>query len=383
MRRPWLAALLWVVPIGTIPGLFQLTADVGSAVLRQTGLPESGVVTAGADMKWNGQRASFASSVLGASSSDGRGTGQGLITAALHAKPGGRARWQLAAAASTYGLTNDLPTVSTQLMLREYFGDVRGGVFGGVGGAGIVRNHLWRPALVAQSGAWLRRGTEQWLAAVSATSTVAEEHENFPGYGDYVVTHPEAYGDLSAAWQREGRGYTLAVVGGFRAGFRNVGAFDGWGSATAEAWVAPHVALVGTLGRALGDVLRGVPPTRYATVALRLAIQPRVALVRRPNQPPGRGPRLAVAGSGDAAARRIEVQIDKASSVEIMADFTSWEAVALTLDTTGGVWRLERPIEAGPHRVAVRVDGGEWSAPVNLPRVSNGFGGMVGLVTVP
>ena len=75
--------------------------------------------------------------------------------------------------------------------------------------------------------------------------------------------------------------------------------------------------------------------------------------------------------------------MDSASSVEIMADFTAWEPVALARIPSGGVWRLERPVEPGLHRIAVRIDGGQWNVPTNLPRVSNGFGGTVGLVTVP
>ena len=383
MRRLRLAAMLGLAPLCGLDAQIQLTADVGSAVLRQTGLPESAVVTTGADLRWTSPNVSFASSALAAAASDGRGTGQGLIVGALHASPRAHLRWQVAGAASAYGLTNDLPTVSAQLMVRGYFGDAGRGIFAGGGGAEIVRNHLWRPALVGQSGAWWRRGRDYFLTTLSATSTVAEEHANFPVVGDYVVTNQAAYGDLASTWQREGRAYAITVNGGVRAGFRGVDAFDGWGSASAERWVAPHVALVASAGRALGDVVRGVPPTRYASLSLRVALQPRASLVPRPVAPPMRGPRLIVGDAGAGAARGIEVHVESASSVEIMADFTAWQPVALERNSSGGVWRLERAVEPGLHRVAVRIDGGEWNVPANLPRVSNGFGGTVGLVTVP
>ena len=383
MLRLRLAATLGFVPLCAVGAQLQLSADVGSSVLRQTGLPGSAVLTTGADLRWTGERATLTSSALAASASDGRGTGQALIVGALHAPPSQRARWQLAGAASTYGLTNDLPTVSLQLMAREYIGGSARGVFAGAGGAGIVRNHLWRPAFVAQSGAWWRRAGDQLLATLSATSTVAEEHQNFPAYGDYVITSPAAYVDFSSVWQREGRALTLTTVGGLRGGLRGVAGIDGFASLSAEAWVAPRVALVGALGRALGDVVRGVPPTRYATVALRVALQPRASLTSRPAAPRSRGPRLVVGQVSDSARRAIEVHVDSASSVEIMADFTSWEPVALVRVAGIDVWRLERAIEAGPHRIAVRIDGGEWSVPTNLPRVSNGFGGTVGLITIP
>jgi hypothetical protein len=236
---------------------------------------------------------------------------------------------------------------------------------------------------MAQSGGWWRQGGDQVVAALTATSTVAEQHQNYPAVGDYVVTNQAAYADFSSAWQRERRVFTLSLVGGVRAGFRGASSFDEWGSATAQAWVAPRIAVVGGVGRALGDVVRGVPPTRYATVALRVTFQPRAGVGSRPTVPSSLGPRLVVGRSPDSLSRSIEVHAESAASVEIMADFTSWEPVALTRANTDGVWRLERPIESGPHRVAIRIDGGGWSAPTNLPRASNGFGGTVGLITIP
>ena len=384
MQRSWFAAAFGFLPLWTLGAQLQLSGDVGSSVIRQTGLPESAVFTAGADLRWLGARGSLNSSALTALASDGRGTGQALIVGALQAPPENRARWEIAGSASTYGLTNDLPTVSLQLMAREYVGGPLRGVFVGAGGAGIVRNHLWRPAVVGQAGGWWRRGVDQFVGTVATTTTIAESHQSFPGYGDFMFTDRAVYADVSSGWHRDDRSYSLTAVGGLRAGFRGVSALDSWASLTGEWWVAPHAALVAGVGRGLGDVIRGVPPTRYATIALRVALQPRVSLVLRPTSPPLRGPRLVIGPASEPTQRAIEVQAEGASAVEIMADFTSWEPVALVrADASSDVWRVERPIESGPHRIAVRINGGEWSVPANLPRVSNGFGGTVGLITVP
>src|SRR5262245_6242000 len=172
MQRFWLAASLGFLPFSTLGGQLQLTADVGSSVLRQTGFPESAVATAGVDLRWIGARGSFNSSALAALGSDGRATGQALVVGALQAPPARFARWEIAGSASAYGLTNDLPTTSLQLMAREYVGGALGGVFVGAGGAGIVRNQLWRPAVVGQTGGWWRRGLDQFLGTLSATTTV-------------------------------------------------------------------------------------------------------------------------------------------------------------------------------------------------------------------
>jgi hypothetical protein len=83
----------------------------------------------------------------------------------------------------------------------------------------------------------------------------------------------------------------------------------------------------------------------------------------------------------DDTRRRIEVRGVSASRVEVMGDFTDWNPVML--ESTGDAWRLERAISSGLHRIAIRLDGGEWIAPVNLPRATDEFGGVVGLITVP
>jgi len=70
--------------------------------------------------------------------------------------------------------------------------------------------------------------------------------------------------------------------------------------------------------------------------------------------------------------------------VEIMADFTDWEPVSLTRTASSErEWSVALPLSAGSHRLAVRIDGGGWVVPPNLPRVADEFGGEVGLLTVP
>ena len=41
------------------------------------------------------------------------------------------------------------------------------------------------------------------------------------------------------------------------------------------------------------------------------------------------------------------------------------------------------PIAPGSHRVNIRVDGGEWSAPPGASTAQDEFNGVVGLVIVP
>lgn len=84
---------------------------------------------------------------------------------------------------------------------------------------------------------------------------------------------------------------------------------------------------------------------------------------------------------GADGVSRIEITAPRAERVELRADFTDWSPVELT--RVGDTWRLEMPLPSGLHRVAIRIDGGEWIAPPNLPHADDGLGGTVGLITVP
>jgi hypothetical protein len=86
-------------------------------------------------------------------------------------------------------------------------------------------------------------------------------------------------------------------------------------------------------------------------------------------------------------AERVEIEITapNAATVELMADFTEWQPIKL--ERAGGVWRVAggggRPITSGLHRVSIRVDGGPWTVPSNLPRADASPDASFGLVTVP
>lgn len=76
----------------------------------------------------------------------------------------------------------------------------------------------------------------------------------------------------------------------------------------------------------------------------------------------------------------IRLRCRDAQRVELAADFTDWNAVALA-PARGGWWAIALPIGPGVHRVRVRVDGGAWTPPAGLPR-DDGGGEPAGLFVV-
>ena len=71
-----------------------------------------------------------------------------------------------------------------------------------------------------------------------------------------------------------------------------------------------------------------------------------------------------------------------ARTIELMADFTDWQPVAMR-HAANDEWQVAMHIAPGAHRVNIRVDGGEWSAPPGASTVQDEFNGVVGLVVVP
>ena len=80
-------------------------------------------------------------------------------------------------------------------------------------------------------------------------------------------------------------------------------------------------------------------------------------------------------------ARIVRVRAPASERVEIMADFTDWMPLAL-VKTPEGVWEITVSVTRGAHRLNVRLDGGDWLVPTNVARVTDEFGGVVGLVLV-
>jgi hypothetical protein len=214
------------------------------------------------------------------------------------------------------------------------------------------------------AGAWKGIGADRFSGDVSIVRTTS---------GAFATPITLWYTDVSASWRREHSIFSAGATLGARSSNHGVVTSGGWGMADASVWVAPHVAIVGGVGRSLADVVRGVPRITYASVALRLSVQPRY--VPTPPRTNLRGPHLT------ATREYIEIRVDSATTVEVMGDFTSWSPVALR--GAGTVWRLERSLSPGLHRLAIRIDGGEWSTPVNLPSTTDDLGAVVALVTIP
>ena len=147
-------------------------------------------------------------------------------------------------------------------------------------------------------------------------------------------------------------------------------------------------AMVG-VGRTPGDPVRSTIGSTYISLGIRINLVPAPpptlpilarALERRARSiresPEGSRALVDVADDGT-----LQVLIDGATSVEIMADFTDWVPTPLQR-LPSGAWARPGRLAAGAYRLNVRVDGGRWSVPLGTRLEEDEFGGAAGVIVI-
>lgn len=200
-----------------------------------------------------------------------------------------------------------------------------------------------------------------------------------------------AYTDAVLAPRLQWRALELQARGGVRFVHRTIAfeepAHRAFGSIDAAWWVTPRIALVAAYGRELADLARGLPDSRAFTLAVRTRLRgapsarPTRAVERQAVQ--GAAPDVLVERAVAGGAQLRVLTAAAARHVEVAGTFTEWAPVSLAADG-GGAWTLATRIPPGPHRLVVRVDGGAWAPPANLPALEDEeLGASVGIITVP
>jgi hypothetical protein len=377
MRRARLIPFFLCALVARTPlrAQWSLMADAGVSHLRQAGIPESNAQTLGATLDAAGVRSAFRTSFLITRATADSWTGQGLAIGSVVGPTAGAARWQLDGAVSAFGETSALTTTSADLAARGRIGSsIRGGALGAGIGA-ISQGTTHNPVYRAQGDAWWSIDDKRLVVNVALTRT-----RSLFGVSSTVQAAPPivSYLDVGANWRHDAGGLSFGAGGGVRGQNGPSRTTSAWGAFDGAVWLTPQIALAAGAGRTLDDVVRGVPHATFVSFALRIAAQSHATVFTR--RAMVAGPRISAERLNDEL-RRIDVRADSASRVEIMGDFTNWAPIPL--ERAGDAWRLDRAIPPGPHRIAIRLDGGPWIVPVNLPRVDDDFGGTVGIITVP
>jgi hypothetical protein len=191
----------------------------------------------------------------------------------------------------------------------------------------------------------------------------------------------------------------LSAFGGTRHWSRPVGAAGStWGGGSAAFWFGPHVAFIAAGGSYPADYAQGLPAGTYVSLGLRLASRrsgrdaPRPVAARVPETPSvpssliDRRLLTPVVATFDvypsgAGQRTFRVRAPGAQTVELIGDFTQWQAVQMR-HLSGGSWSVTVPLGPGVYRMNVRVDNGPWGVPPGLAALADDFGGVVGVLQI-
>jgi hypothetical protein len=367
MRRARLIPLLLLSMIArTLDAQWQANVDLGVSRIEQTGIPESNAQTLGVNADAFVSRFRLVGNWLTARTSESRWTTQALGAASTFGRLGSRVQWELGGIASVFAETNAQTASSAEVIARGYYGTARFGSSLALGGGTRRADAGRQPLGRAIANVWTNNVAGRLGAEVSHVHTTTTP---FVGQPRITLT----YTDASAGWRGDFGRVAAGAVFGVRTSNNAIVPDGGWGSADVTASMTSRIALVVSGGQSPQDVVRGVPRIRYVSGALRIALQPRVWRAITPAR--RSGPNLLATRDG------IEIRVAAATRIEVMADFTDWSPVELT--KAGDTWRLERTITPGLHRLVIRVDGGAWMSPANLPTATDDLGGVVALVAVP
>ncbi|HEY4306878.1 MAG TPA: hypothetical protein VGM82_20575 [Gemmatimonadaceae bacterium] len=377
MRRARLIPLLFLLAgPRLLVAQWKLSGDAGYARIEQPELPTLGTATGSVTLDFAREYFLIHSSALGAQASDGRETGQ-LLTLGSVVSPAWNA-WAIQGTGvlSAFAQTTLSATTSRDLLIQARTGGPGRGFAIGGGLGTTVHNAVAIPNQRAQGDGWYALGRERFNADVSVTRT----RSLFGGSSILVdISRRNVnYLDASGGWTHDAGAWSVSGSFGVRGQSATFTGGNTWQAFNATAWVDRNLGLVVDVGNTLEDLVRGVPRSKYLSVALRFESQPHLSIFRR--TPTIAGPRATITRLSDT--RRVEITNVKAMRVELMADFTDWNPVELS--ASGSRWRLEQSdIAPGLHRLAIRIDGGAWIVPANLPHADDELLGPVGLITVP
>ncbi len=353
--------------------------DLGVSTLRYDGFLPSGAASFTPTLTWTRSGAAVTARGSYLRFESGRRSLQGLIAATLFTPPSllpGRWRGEvsLSAGGSSYADFASFWHGTAEARLHLVAAG-RGAWIGGTGGR-TSYGRAPRPVAVAGAGVWARRA--QVTVAAYATRTFV---------GD--TTYSDVASTIHASSGR------FDLDGSLAARVSSRGAGHGvYGEASTTFTLGEHTALFVSGGRYPTDPVSGSVAGRYASIGLRVRTALRRPFTARDPRPRGHSPASDDSGAGAGLPARLDVQpapsamvrlvvyAAAAATVDLAGDFTDWQPV--TLRPLGhGTWEIVLRIAPGVHRLDVRIDGGEWTAPGGTTRATDEFGGEVGIVTVP
>jgi hypothetical protein len=357
-------------PLGAQP---RSALDVGLSVVR---FPDESTTVSGPSVGWRSAqewRRLFAAVSASGVGTVGAASGSATFVGGVR-EPVGR-RWLAEGAGELFGLGSSASrTVATgTLSARLIRLAGRGG--GWVRGTASLarREGGTLPGTGFEAGAWWGWPRGRLTATVSDERATGQLFAG-PLRDRFVGTLPVRYAEGALGAHVEWDATSVDLAAGVRRDPDALRRYDALFVATAAYWQGPSRAWTLTVARQPPDFVRGADAAQWVAVGMRF-YQPSPALARAARV------RAVAVVTRDGTRRLLRVRATGARRVEVMADFTGWEPVAL--GRGADAFELGEPVPTGTHHLLVRVDGGAWRPATNTPAVTDDLGGRVGLLVVP
>lgn len=347
--------------------------DVGFTFVR---FPEDSVSVAGPSVGWTSSaewRRLFAQLNAGGVGTVGAASGSASLSGGARI-PVARA-WLVEGAGELFGVTGSATrsagTATASSRVVRLIG--HGGGWARASASLARRETGSLPGQSAEVGAWW-----SWSRARVTASLLDQRAKGQLFTGPLrqrlIGTIPVRYSEGTVGLHLEGDAASLELSAGARRDRDAAQLVEPVFMITAALWRSPTRAWTISVSRQPPDFVRGADAARVLAVGMRFnAPTPATARAARVR------PIVSLSGSGEN--RVVRVRAPGARHVELMADFTDWAPVALSMESGG--FERAMVVSEGAHRILVRIDGGPWRPAANTPAVDDDLGGRVGLLVVP
>ncbi len=378
--RRVVASAVWLLPVASsLAAQTSGSLDVGASVIQYDGFLASGAAVLAPALRYDSRTLTAGAQGTWVVFESGNQILQGTAALAWLSPPlgGWRAEFSGTIGLNKYASADPLGHVLAGMRVHYQGAQTGGWASGTSGGSWGVGNDT--PLEIAL-GAW--HVEDQFAIVGTATSTWIAGAQ---------------YLDIVAAGRWTASTVQFDAQAGIRPWINVAGTLEDaqrsiYGELAASVPIGTRLALAVSAGSYPTDVVRNVLGAKYLTGSVRLNLWgPKVtaapvvarAIARTAD---------AFETSVDASTAQLDVvqsgfettlviRMPGASSVEIMGDFTDWEATRLSR-RGDGAWEFRVQVTPGAHRINVRVDGGPWRVPRGTRLEEDEFGGAVGIIVI-
>ncbi|AHG88841.1 hypothetical protein J421_1304 [Gemmatirosa kalamazoonensis] len=343
--------------------------------------------TLAGELRLDGARTALRAAAGATLGGSDRWSAQGDLAASWLSSVATRGAWELGATASALQFNGEPAGASGVALARRHLALGAGGLWLGASGGVLGRRRGdVAPVGSVETGGWLRHDRLRASITLAALRTRLDTTVVLVDDQGVVVTtlprepsHPFVALDATAAAEWRAPVVELGGTAVLRRAPRQDSETLHSVYVTGAWWVLPRAALTASAGDLAADPLRGFPARRVAAVGLRWRLGGAPARAPRGSSLGGATPAAEVVVRG--ARRVLRVRAPGASRVEVRGDFTGWRAADLA--RVGDLWEIALSAEPSTVRLTIRLDGGAWRPPANLPSVEDDFGERSGLLVVP